>query len=292
MTRLEGVFTALVTPFQNDRLDEKALHARLVEQRTAGIAGIVVGATTGEGPALEPTEWKRLLEICIAERGTMKIIANTGTNNTNHTVAKTVLAHEMGADAGLVITPYYNKPTQEGLYRHFTSVAAASPLPLMLYNVPSRTSCELLPETCKGLLDAETIISLKQAVSNLDRVTEIKQIVGDHWTILSGEDSLFLPMMAVGAEGLVSVTSNAVPEVVVALYSATKNNDWVEAKRLHYGLYDLNYALFTETSPGPIKAALKLLGRDCGEVRLPLAPFSTSKLDQLDRALHKAMGLL
>ncbi len=292
LTRLQGVYTALVTPFKHDRLDESALRARLAEQRAAGIAGIVVGATTGEGPALEPSEWKQLLEICIAERGDMKIVANTGTNNTRHSIAKTVLAHEMGADAAMAITPYYNKPTQEGMRLHFSAIAEAAPIPLMLYSVPSRTSCELLPPTCGALLDHPSIIALKLAVSNLDRLTEIKQYVGERWSILCGEDSLFLPMLSIGGEGLVSVTSNVVPEAVVALYRAYTTGDWATARQWHYRLYDLNSALFLETSPGPIKAAMRLRGRDCGEVRLPLAPFSDSKLEILQRALDKVLEAL
>ena len=289
MVKLEGVFTALVTPFANDRLDEPTLRTRIGEQRTAGISGLVVGATTGEGPALEPAEWKRLLEISIEEKGELTIVANTGTNNTAHSIARTVLAHDMGADAALAITPYYNKPTQEGLIRHFLAIATASPLPLMLYNVPSRTGCELLPDSCANLLKAPSIKAMKQAVGNLDHFTAMKQIVGDRWTLLSGEDSLMLPILALGGHGVVSCASNVVPEVMVGLYRASQRNDWDEARRLHYAVFDLIDQLFVETSPGPIKEAMKMRDRSCGEVRLPLAPLSAKRHDGLRKALHKAM---
>ncbi|MCX7834843.1 MAG: 4-hydroxy-tetrahydrodipicolinate synthase [bacterium] len=284
-----GVYTALLTPFKHDHLDEDALRERIDEQRLAGVDGLVVAATTGEGPSLEPAEWKRLIEICVEEANGLKIIANSGTNNTQHSIAKTIMAKELGADAALVITPYYNKPSQEGLFKHFAAVASATDFPIVLYNVPSRTGCELLPETCEKLLSYPNIVSLKQAVPNLDRVTEIKQLVKEQWTILSGEDSLFLPMLSIGAEGIISATANVIPDQMVALWKAFQENDLERAKEIHYHIYDLIKMLFIETSPAPLKTAMKMRDRSCGDVRLPLAPLSEKWHVPLKRALEKAL---
>lgn len=287
--KLKGVYTAILTPFHQDQLDEATLRLRIQEQKNAGVDGLVVCATTGESPALEPAEWRRIVEISIEEAGQMQIIANTGTNNTKHTITKTIVAKELGVDAVLVITPYYNKPSQQGLIRHFSNVADSTDLPMMMYNVPSRTGCELLPETCKQLLNCSNIVSLKQAVSSLDKLTEIKQIVQDKWTILSGEDSLFLPMLSLGAEGIVSATANVIPDQVVFLWKAFQNGELDKAKEIHYAIYDLIKYLFIETSPAPLKTAMQMRNRSCGEVRLPLAPLTEIWHQPLKQALTKAL---
>ncbi|MDK9700794.1 MAG: 4-hydroxy-tetrahydrodipicolinate synthase [bacterium] len=288
MLRIEGIYTALVTPFANGTLDESRLRSLIAKQIDAGIHGVVIAGTTGEGPVLDSDEWEQAVRIAVTERGSLKIIANAGTNNTMHSIEKAKIAEQLGADAILVITPYYNKPTQNGMIRHFEAVANATKLPVMLYNVPSRTGCELLPDSCLTLLSTPNIVSIKQAVANLDRFTEIRQVVGNRWTILSGEDSLFLPMLGLGADGIVSVLSNVAPNQFVRMYEAAKANRWQEAQQLHYALYDLMRLLFIETSPAPVKAAMRMIGEDCGDVRLPLVPLSDGWIEPLRQALLKA----
>ena len=288
---LEGTFVALVTPFKNGKINEEKIRELVRLQIENGTDGIVPCGTTGESPALSEEEKNRVIEIVIEEaKGKALVIAGTGTNNTEKSVKATAQAKEMGADAALVITPYYNKPTQAGLIRHFEAVAEVN-LPIMIYNVPGRTSVNMLPSTVEKLSRLDQIVAIKEASGDLNQVSEILTRCKDNIKVFSGDDSLSAPILAVGVVGVVSVVANLVPQYLKYLYEAFKSNEIVRMQQLHHQLFELCQAMFYETNPGPVKTAMNLMGMDVGELRPPLAPMSETNKEKLIESL-KVYGLL
>ena len=281
-----GCYTALITPFRNGELDIPALRMLVERQILGGVAGLVPCGTTGETPALTSREWETVVTTVVeTTQRRVPVIAGTGSNGTASTIERTRRAQELGADAALVVTPYYNKPTQEGLYQHFAAIANATEIPLVLYNVPGRTSVNMLPETVLRLTTVPGIAAIKEASSSLDQSSQILGEAPEGFAVLSGDDSLTLPIMGVGGSGVVSVVSNIVPEAVSALTEAALTGDYVTARTIHHSLFDLCRAMFCETNPVPVKAAAALLGYCTPEVRLPLAPLSESAQRRVETAL-------
>ncbi|MEZ4561869.1 MAG: 4-hydroxy-tetrahydrodipicolinate synthase [Thermomicrobiales bacterium] len=281
-----GCYTALITPFRNGELDLPALRTLVERQILGGVAGLVPCGTTGETPALTAREWETVVATVIeTAQGRVPVIAGTGSNGTASTIERTRHAQALGADAALVVTPYYNKPTQEGLYQHFAAIASATEIPLVLYNVPGRASVNLLPETVLRLTTAPGVAAIKEASGSLDQASQILGEAPETFAVLSGDDSLTLPIMGVGGAGVVSVVSNIVPEAVTALTDAALAGDFASARTMHHALFDLCRAMFCETNPVPVKAAAALLGFCTPEVRLPLAPLSEAAQRRVETAL-------
>ncbi len=273
----KGVFTAIVTPFREDKIDYEA-YANLVEKQiSAGVDGIVPCGTTGESPTLSYEEHEELIRktVEIVNKRVL-VIAGTGSNSTKEAIELTEKACLDGVDGILSVNPYYNKPTQGGLYEHFSRIAEVSNVPIMLYNIPSRTGVNLLPETVQKLSLNPKISSIKEASGDLSQMSKIIHLCGEKFTLLSGDDALTLPILAIGGSGVVSVVSNLFPKTVVSLVRAFQKGDLQEAKRLHYILYPVFALSFIETNPIPIKAALSWLGLIQPEVRLPLTSLSPS----------------
>jgi 4-hydroxy-tetrahydrodipicolinate synthase len=284
MHMFRGTYTALVTPFAADKSVDKSALERLIQDQIAGrVSGLVPCGTTGETPTLSDEE--RDLVVATAVRLAAKkvtVIAGTGSNSTESTIRYTRRAKELGADAALVVVPYYNKPTQEGLYQHFRAVAKEGGLPVMLYNVPGRTACDMVADTVVRLqADEPRIVAIKEACGSTDRVAELRARCRKDFSILSGDDSLTLPMMAVGAEGVVSVASNVFPAKMSDMTDAALAGDYVRAREIHLQLRAFFHALFVESNPVPAKAALKILGKMGDEVRLPLVAASAKTRDLL-----------
>jgi 4-hydroxy-tetrahydrodipicolinate synthase len=290
--KLEGSFVALVTPFQNGQLNEQKIRELARFQIENGTDGLVPCGTTGESPTLSDEEKYRIFEIVIEEaKGKATVVAGTGTNDTAKSIKATKRAKEMGADAALIITPYYNKPTQEGLYRHFEAIAKAVDLPIMIYNVPGRTSVNILPATVARLAKIDTIVAIKEASGDLNQVSEIVTSCGDDIRIFSGDDSLFLPILSIGGVGVVSVVANVVPQDLKSMYTSFKNGDMAGVQKWHRKLFPLCQSMFYETNPVPVKTAMNLLGKGVGDLRLPLAPMTDANQSRLGQAL-KNYGLL
>ena len=280
----KGSMAAMVTPFKGGKLDAAALREHAAFLLENGTDGLVPLGTTGESPVLAADERAEVLRVVIkAARGKAPIVAGTGTNDTRTTIEHTKAAEELGADAVLVVTPYYNKPSQEGLFRHFEAVAASTKLPVCLYNVPSRTSINLLPETVARLSKIRTIVAIKEASGSVDQAAQIRSMCGI--TVVSGDDSLTLAMMEKGATGVISVAANVIPREIADLCSAAASGDAPKARGLHRKFLPLMEALFIETNPVPVKTALRLMGRGTGEVRLPLCGMSPANEEKLKRIL-------
>ncbi len=293
-----GSITALITPFHNGEIDEAAL-VHLVEfQCENGTTGLVPCGTTGESPTLSPEEHERVVAITVraardwaARTGQPRVpvIAGAGSNNTTEAIAYSQAAARDGADGLLHITPYYNKPTQEGLYRHFAAVAAATTLPIILYNVPGRTGVNMLPETVARLAhDCPTIVGVKEASGSPDQASEIIRLCGPDFVVLSGDDSLTLPLLAIGGRGVISVVANVAPAAVAAMVADWDAGRVAAARERHLQLYGLARVMFIETNPGPVKAAAAMLGLCTGELRLPLAPATEATRLRLATALAEA----
>lgn len=289
---IEGCLTALVTPFRDGRIDFDGL-AKLVDwQIENGVDGIVSVGTTGESAVLDVEEHVAVIAATVrAAKGRVPVIAGAGGNATSEALALTKASEDAGADALLHVTPYYNRPNQEGLFRHFEAIAKATKLPVILYNVPTRTACDLLTDTVARLADHDNVIGIKDATGNLVRGGELIAKVGDRMAILSGDDGTAFPLYALGARGVISVVSNIAPREMSAMWDHVKAGEWDKAKAIHYKLRILNQQLFAEPSPAPTKAALSLLGRCSMEVRLPLVP-ATAKLVEELRFEMKSQGLL
>lgn len=292
--RWVGAFTAIVTPFSADgtRIDEERLKEQVAFQAKGGVKGIVIAGTTGESPTLHEDEYKRLavLGVKLAHGHGMLAVVGTGSNSTEHAMALQRYAASIGADAGLCVNPYYNKPVQEGLYRHFWEVAGSSPLPVMLYNIPGRTGVALTPATVERLARHPRIVAVKEATGSTDSASEIASRCPDV-ALLSGDDSMTLPFASVGGVGVVSVVSNLVPGKVTELCAAFRKGDQPTALRVHRELFALCRAMFVETNPIPIKAAMRLLGRDSGALRLPMTP-ATEETERTVRAALTAAALV
>ncbi len=285
-----GSFVALVTPFKDGAVDHGALDDLVRWHLESGTAGIVPLGTTGESPTIDADERAAILRTVISRcRGKIPVIAGTGTNDTRRTIALTRQAKELGADGALLVTPYYNKPTQEGLFRHFEAVAGAVDLPIVLYNIPGRSAVAVAPETIARLAKVKGIVAVKEATGNVENVTQIRQRCD--LAILSGEDPLNYPILALGGTGIISVVANILPKDCAALCEAVRAGDLAKGRALHEKLYPVAKALFLETNPGPVKTALKLLGRTSGEIRLPLCEMTPSNVAALEEIL-RSVGLL
>lgn len=288
-----GTYTAIVTPFKNGQLDEAAL-ARLVKNQVkGGVDGLVPVGTTGESPTVDYDEHTRIIALTVkSAAGKVKVLAGTGGNSTSEAIYLTQQAEKAGADGSLQVAPYYNKPTQEGLYQHFKAIAKATKLPIILYSIPGRCGIEIAVPTAKRLAsDCKNIVGIKEAGGNADRVSMLRAALGDKFEILSGDDSLTLPFMAVGAQGVISVASNVAPREVSTMVRAFAKGDTRKALAIHQKLYPLFKDLFIETNPVPVKAALAILGQIQEEYRLPLVQLSAANRATLKAAM-KAAGVL
>jgi len=284
-----GTYTAIVTPFRDGKIDEPALRSLVREQIAAGIDGVVPCGSTGESATMNHAEHERVISITIEEAaGKAKVIAGTGSNNTAEAISLTSYAKRAGADAALLISPYYNKPTQEGHVAHYRAIADAVGLPLFPYNIPGRTGVNMLPETLAKLAEHPLIVGVKEASGSLDQISRIIQLTGGKFTVLSGDDSLTLPMMAVGAHGVIAVVSNVWPAKTCELVRAALAGDYERARACHYELLPVIQALFTETNPIPVKAAMAMLGKMTGDLRLPLTPITEPNRQRLEAALRAA----
>lgn len=289
----EGSTVALVTPFKRGRVDLEGLRENILfclKNRTSGFAPC---ATTGEAPSLTEEEKDLIIGLTIETvRKKGFVIAGTGTNSTQKTIEATKRAKELGVDGVLIVTPYYNKPTQEGLYYHFREVAESVDIPIVLYNVPSRTGVNLLPSTVKRLADdCKNIVAIKEASGNLDQASEIVRLCGERITVLSGDDSLTLPILSVGGKGVVSVVANIIPKDVALMIESFLNGNIEKATRLHLKMLPLVKAMFIETNPIPVKTAMNLLGMRAGNPRLPLWKASLKSVRIIRKAL-KDYGLI
>lgn len=284
----KGAITAIVTPFKNGQFDETAYRELIELQVKAGIHGIVPCGTTGESPTLSHAEHKRVVETCIDQvKKRVVVIAGSGSNNTAEALELTKHAQQAGADAALMITPYYNKPTQEGLFQHYKTVASQTKIPIVVYNVPGRTSVNLLPETVARLAELPNIVGLKDATGDLKQGCKTLELCGDKITVLSGDDFTTLPLMCVGGMGVISVVSNAAPADMAGMCNAFFAGDLAKARGLHYKMWPLMEAMFFETNPVPAKTALKLMGKITGEVRQPLCLMSATNNDKLRQVMEK-----
>lgn len=286
-----GTYPAVPTPFRNGQLDEDACRRLVAWVVDNGVEGVVACGTTGESPTLGVEEWARVVEICLEGAGGLPVIAGTGTNNTAATVARTQRARELGAAAALVVVPYYNKPSQEGMKQHFRTVAAQGGLPVILYNVPSRTGVNLAPETVMELSREEGIVAVKEASGSLDQASAILSGVGPDFSVLSGDDSLCLPMYSLGGHGTISTTASVAPRQMSDMYRAFDDGHAGAARTLHFDLFPLFGALFAEANPQPAKYALYRLGIIANELRLPMVPVASETEGLVDRALAR-LGLL
>ena len=288
-----GTYTAIVTPFKNGGIDELALERLIQAQIKGGVDGVVPVGTTGESPTVDYEEHIHIIALSVKfARGKIKVLAGTGGNSTSEAIYLTEHAEKVGADGSLQVAPYYNKPTQEGLFQHFREVARKSKLPIMLYSIPGRCGVEIGVETVRRLArECKTVIGIKEAGGNPDRVTQLRAALGPRFDILSGDDSLTLPFMAVGAQGVVSVASNVIPRQVAQMVNAFAAGKTRAALQLHQRWAPLFKDLFIETNPLPVKAALAMLGHIEEEYRLPLVPMAAKHRATLRQTL-KACGLL
>jgi 4-hydroxy-tetrahydrodipicolinate synthase len=287
-----GVITALVTPFRGDRLDEEALRRLVDEQIAAGVDGLVPTGTTGESPTLTNDEHLRVIQVVVeATKKRVPVIAGTGSNSTAEAIEMSKAAKQVGADGLLLVTPYYNRPGQEHLYRHFKAIVEAAPLPSVLYNVPGRTACDLLPETIARLAELREIVAVKEATGSALRASQIIARLGDRLALLSGDDATAFPLYALGGKGVISVVSNVAPALMSAMWDAAAAGDWAKARALHYRLLPLGEGLFVEANPIPVKAALAMMGRIAEELRAPLYPLAAPYRDKL-RAQLAELGLV
>ncbi len=287
-----GALSAIVTPFRDGTIDEKALRDLIEWQISEGIEGIVPCGSTGESATLSHAEHEQVIKIAVEQtRKRVPVVAGTGSNSTAEAIRLTAAAREMGADAALLISPYYNKPTQEGIYKHYKMIAQSVDLPIIIYNIPGRTGSNIAPETMARMCEVRNIVGVKEASGSMDQVSDIHRLCGDRWTILSGDDSATLPLMALGASGVISVITNIMPREMVEMTSAALKQDYARAREIHYRMLPLMRALFIETNPIPIKHAMSLLGKCSPEVRMPLTPMSSVAADKL-KGVMKEMGLL
>jgi len=288
-----GTYTAIVTPFRNGALDEEALERLIRLQIKGGVDGIVPVGTTGESPTVSYEEHVQIVKLAVdyADRK-VKVIAGTGANSTKEAVYLTQQAEEAGADGSLQVAPYYNKPSQEGLFQHFREIARNTRLPIILYSIPGRCGVEIGVETVQRLADAcKNVVGIKEAGGNADRVSQLRAALGPKFDILSGDDALTLPFMAVGAKGVVSVASNVIPRQVAQMVRAFADGNLKQALKLHETYYRLFKDLFVETNPVPVKSALAMMGVVGEEFRLPLVPLSAKSRKVLQEALQEC-GLL
>ena len=290
---LTGTYTAIVTPFRNGEIDADALRRLVRAQISAGVDGIVPVGTTGESPTLDYEEHIEVIAYAVEfAAGKIKVLGGSGSNSTSEAVYLTKGAEKVGADGSLQIAPYYNKPTQEGLYQHFLEISRATKLPIILYSIPSRCGVEIAVDTVRRLAAATPrLAGMKEAGGNPDRVTQLRAALGKQFAIFSGDDSLTLPFMSLGAHGVISVASNVIPRPVAQLVRAAAAGDFARARKLHEQWHPLFRDLFIETNPIPVKAALAMLGLIEEEYRLPMVPMNPKNREILKATLIRC-GLL
>jgi 4-hydroxy-tetrahydrodipicolinate synthase len=288
-----GTYTAIVTPFKNGKIDEAAFERLIKIQIKAGVDGVVPVGTTGESPTVNDEEHLHIIALAIKfAAGKIKILAGTGANATSEAIHLTREAEKLGADGSLQVAPYYNKPTQEGLFQHFREIARNTKLPLVLYSIPGRCGIEIAVDTVKRLAEScKNIVGIKEAGGNCDRVSQLRAALGSRFEILSGDDPLTIPFMSVGAQGVISVASNVIPREVAQMVRAYASGDVKKALQLHQKYYPIFKDLFIETNPVPVKAALAMMGQIEEEYRLPLVPMAAKNRETL-KATLKNCGVL
>ena len=282
----KGSIVAIVTPFKNNKLDEKALTDLIEWHISEGTNAIVPCGTTGESATLEYDEHYRVIELTVqVVNGRVPVIAGTGANSTSETVMMTEKARSIGADGALLVVPYYNKPTQEGLYLHYKTVAESVDIPIVLYNVPGRTALNMLPQTVARLAELQNVVAIKEATGDMAQVSEVINLCGDKITVLSGDDFTTFPLILLGGAGTISVSANVAPADLSAMCKAANEGNIEEARRLHYKLEPLNKGMFIETNPISVKTALGLMGKIEEEMRLPLCPMAAANREKLKNVL-------
>jgi 4-hydroxy-tetrahydrodipicolinate synthase len=292
MAKFKGSNTALITPFKNGAVDDEAFQRFVEWQIDEGIDGLVPVGTTGESPTLSHAEHKRVVELCIeATRRRVPVIAGTGSNSTDEAIDLTLHAQKAGADAALIVLPYYNKPTPEGQYQHFKAIHDATDIPIFIYNVPPRSAVDMSVDTMARLAKLPRIVGVKDATADLARPIRTKLAIDKDFIMLSGEDGTALPFLAQGGVGCISVTSNVAPRLTAEMHKAWREGDVKHAMKVNERLMPVNDALFCETSPGPVKYAVSLLGRASDALRLPMAPIAEASRQKVRAAMVKA-GLL
>ena len=286
---IHGSIVAIVTPFKNGKVDIKSFQDLIEFQIENGTHGIVPCGTTGESPTLSHEEHEYVIEVTVKTvKKRIPVIAGTGSNSTDEAIRLTKFAERVGADAVLLVVPYYNKPTQEGLYLHFKHIASEVKIPIILYNIPGRSGVNMNPETIARLAkDCKNIIGVKEASGSLQQASNILYLCGMDFILLSGEDTLNFPLLAIGGKGFITVTANVAPGDVAELYNTYARGEFNQARELHYKLFPLNEAMFLETNPIPVKVALALMGKIPNEFRLPLCPMSAGNLEKLKTALRE-----
>lgn len=282
----KGAMVAIVTPFKNGQVDEKALRELIEFQIANGTDGIVPCGTTGESATLSHEEHDRVIEITIdAVKKRVPVIAGTGSNSTAEALRLTKHAYEAGADGALIVCPYYNRPTSEGLYQHFKTIAESVPIPVIPYNIPSRTGVNLMPEMVAKLAKIKNIVGIKEASGSIKQMSDVINLCGDDFAVLSGDDIFTLPLMVMGGAGVISVISNVAPADMAGLVDAFAAGDMVRAKALHHKMSELIDALFIEVNPIPVKAALVLMGKIKYEYRLPLCKMAEANFEKLKKVM-------
>lgn len=288
--QLKGAFTALITPFREDHIDEKGFVANVREQLSSGIQGLLLLGTTGESPTVTEEERDALIALAAEEvQGKVPLLVGTGDNSIKKTIAKTNRAHELGADIAMIVLPYYNRPTQEGLYHYIKAISEASPLPLLLYHVPARTGCSLELETLMRLSEISAVIGFKDSSSDIGFAAEFLRFnrqLERPLSFLSGIDFLTLPLMSLGADGVVSILSNLFPQKLARLVASLALGDYAQGRTLHEELLPLFRACFMETNPIPIKEAMTFCGKAAGPPRLPLSPLNAENRKKLHALLN------
>lgn len=284
----KGSLIPIVTPFKEGKIDEEGFRDLIEFHITNGTDAIVPCGTTGESATLTHEEHEQLIDLSIeAANHRIPVIAGTGSNSTAEAIKLTTYAKKTGADGALLITPYYNKPTQEGLYNHYKAIAEETDLPLILYNVPSRTGVNMLPETVARLSEMPTIVGIKEATGSLRQICDIIHLCGEKCSVFSGDDFTNYPILAVGGKGIISVTANIMPDKIAAMYDAFESGNFDKSRELHYQLLELHNSLFLETNPIPVKTALSLMGKISPEMRPPLSPMSPGNLEILKKVMAK-----
>jgi 4-hydroxy-tetrahydrodipicolinate synthase len=283
-----GALTAIITPFRDGAVDEAALRELVEWQIQSGIDGLVPCGSTGESATLSHTEHERVIKITIEQtRKRVPVVAGTGSNSTAEAIRLTASAREMGADGALLISPYYNKPTQDGIYKHYKMVAASVDLPIFAYNIPGRTGSNVAPETFARLAEIKNIIGVKEASGSTEQTSDILRLTNGKFTVLSGDDALTVPLMAVGAKGVIATIGNAMPREIHELAAAGLAGDFERARQLHYKMLPLMRTLFIETNPICIKQALAFMGKCCNELRMPLVPMTAPAAEKLKAAMKE-----
>ena len=286
---LKGSLVALITPFRNGTVDEKAFQSFVDWQIEQGTHGVIPCGTTGESPTLSHAEHKRVVELCVeVAKGRIPVVAGTGSNSTEEAIDLTRHAKKAGADAALIVTPYYNKPTQEGLYQHYKAINDAVDLPIVIYNIPGRCVVDMSIATMVRLAKLPNIVGVKDATNDLARPLRTRHEIGDKFCMLSGEDATAVSYLAQGGQGCISVTANAAPRLCADMHEAWQKGDVAAVRRINERLFPLHDALFTETSPAPVKYAVSLLGRATSEVRQPLCPLLPETREKVERAMRSA----